>query len=134
MNEGLHCEFFLIRYFPDIVKGEFVNIGVIVRKSPSVRPEGSLVQSQMLVKVNRDWSRVIALDRFADVELLNALADDLELCLTTEGKNSESGSRLLELLRETLSNSIQLSDPMYITGSSLSQELEHLTKMYVETA
>ena len=32
MAERLACEFFLIRYVPDVVKGEFVNIGVLLRE------------------------------------------------------------------------------------------------------
>jgi hypothetical protein len=29
--ERLRCEFALIRYVPDVVKGEFTNIGVVLR-------------------------------------------------------------------------------------------------------
>ena len=33
LPERLPCEFFLIRYVPDVVKGEFVNIGVLLREA-----------------------------------------------------------------------------------------------------
>ncbi len=33
MAERTPCEFFLIRYVPDAVKGEFVNIGVLLREA-----------------------------------------------------------------------------------------------------
>ncbi len=31
--ERFQCEFFLIRYVPDVVKGEFANIGVLLREA-----------------------------------------------------------------------------------------------------
>ena len=33
MAERVQCEFFLIRYVPDVVKGEFANIGVLLREA-----------------------------------------------------------------------------------------------------
>ncbi len=30
MADVKQCEFFLLRYVPDVVKGEFVNIGVVL--------------------------------------------------------------------------------------------------------
>ena len=33
MRDRVPCEFFLLRYVPDVVKGEFVNIGVLLRES-----------------------------------------------------------------------------------------------------
>ena len=38
MRERVQCEFFLIRYVPDVVKGEFVNIGVLLREAGGVVP------------------------------------------------------------------------------------------------
>ena len=43
------CEFFLVRYVPDPVRGEFVNIGVLLREAG-----GSAAQ----VRFTRDWTRV----------------------------------------------------------------------------
>ena len=33
MTERIQCEFFLLRYVPDAVKNEFVNIGVMLREA-----------------------------------------------------------------------------------------------------
>ena len=30
-NATTHCQFFLLRYVPDAVKNEFVNIGLVLR-------------------------------------------------------------------------------------------------------
>ena len=52
MAERKQCEFQLIRYVPDPVKNEFVNIGVLLRA------EGE----QSTLRFTRDWGRVRCLD------------------------------------------------------------------------
>ena len=59
MRERQRCEFSLIRYVPDVVKGEFANIGVILRE------EGG----RAAVRFTRDWSRVRCMDADADTDL-----------------------------------------------------------------
>ncbi len=62
LRERLPCEFFLIRYVPDVVKGEFTNIGVLLREAGAGadRPESAVV------RFTRDWSRVRCMDADAD--------------------------------------------------------------------
>ena len=58
MAERVPCEFFLIRYVPDPVKGEFTNIGVVLRE---IAPAGSSAGTQgsaPRVRFTRDWARV----------------------------------------------------------------------------
>ncbi len=71
MRERLPCEFFLIRYVPDVVKGEFTNIGVVLREAAA--GSGSERLSRSVVRFTRDWSRVRCMDQDADVGLLEAL-------------------------------------------------------------
>ena len=40
MADRIPCEFFLIRYVPDVVKGEFANIGVVLREAGSSSADG----------------------------------------------------------------------------------------------
>ena len=44
MRERIQCEFFLIRYVPDVVKGEFVNIGVLLREAGAVKADSAAVR------------------------------------------------------------------------------------------
>jgi hypothetical protein len=62
MNDRIQCEFFLVRYVPDTVKDEFVNIGVVLREAG--RPETALV------RFTRDWNRVRCVDPEADTGML----------------------------------------------------------------
>ena len=43
MAERVQYEFSLIRYVPDVVKGEFANIGVVLREFPENVPSGGVV-------------------------------------------------------------------------------------------
>ena len=61
MPERVACEFRLIRYVPDPVKGEFANIGVVLRAAGK--------GGQAAVRFTRDWSRVRCLHPDADVEM-----------------------------------------------------------------
>ena len=38
MTDRIQCEFFLLRYVPDAVKNEFVNIGVLLREAGRTAP------------------------------------------------------------------------------------------------
>ncbi len=65
------CEFYLLRYMPDVVKGEFVNIGVVLLEAG----EGEARFTD--VRLTHDWRRVRCLDPDVDIELLEALERDL---------------------------------------------------------
>ena len=74
-TEKQNCKFFLVRYVPDVVKNEFVNIGVVLL------PLAAPVQ----VRFARDWSRLRAMDPAADLEVLDAFAGELQARLAAEG-------------------------------------------------
>lgn len=65
------CEFYLLRYMPDVVKGEFVNIGVVLLEA------GAGEARFTDVRLTHDWRRVRCLDPDVDIELLEALERDL---------------------------------------------------------
>ena len=43
----MQCEFFLIRYVPDAVKGEFANIGVVLREAGRDEPRGGALYARL---------------------------------------------------------------------------------------
>jgi hypothetical protein len=71
MAELKPFEFFLLRYVPDAVKNEFVNIGVVMMEQEA---NGHGFAD---VYFTRDWRRVYCLDAQADVEWLQAMERDL---------------------------------------------------------
>jgi hypothetical protein len=121
LTERLPCEFFLIRYVPDVVKGEFTNIGVLLREAG--RTESAVV------RFTRDWSRVRCMDADADLGLLEALEGEIAERLRMSATDPKP---VLALLEDTLSNSVQISEARASLAESMPAEMEQLMRMYVE--
>jgi hypothetical protein len=124
LAERVQCEFSLIRYVPDVVKGEFANIGVVLREAGRA--------DDATVRFTRDWSRVRCLDPNADVELLESLESEIAERLRGGVDPRVNAKPMLELLEDTLSNSVQLTEMRGTLAESVPAELEQLMRMYVE--
>ena len=118
MPEVKQLEFLLIRYVPDAVKDEFVNIGVMV-----------LDGDEAEVRFTRDWRRVRCLDPAADIEMLEALEVDLRKQLNDGVMDRAT---LLRKLQSYLSNSLQLTEPKGCLTQDPAEELQALARMYLE--
>ena len=127
MRDRVPCEFFLVRYVPDVVKGEFVNIGVLLREA-SAEP-GRVPENR--VRFTRDWSRVRCIDRDADIGLLEDLEQEIGQRLGS-APDAREPKAVLDVLHDTLSNSIQMTDARAALAENLSTEMEQLMRMYVE--
>jgi hypothetical protein len=132
MQPRVPCEFFLVRYVPDIVKGEFVNIGVLLREAnDSSAASESAQRNPMRVRFTRDWSRVRCIDASADLALLEDLEQEIGRRLS-EGPIQREPASLLSVLQASLSNSIQMTEPRAALAENLTTELEQLMRLYVE--
>ena len=120
MNERLPCEFFLIRYVPDVVKGEFTNIGVLLREVGSADTH---------LRFTRDWTRVRCMDANADLGLLESLEAEITGRLLTSKTDFKP---VMQVLEDTLSNSLQITPAHACLAESLPAELEQLMRLYVE--
>lgn len=112
------CEFSLVRYVPDPVKNEFVNIGVVLR--------GQGAEPRAEVRFTRDWSRVRCLDPEADTAMLEGLEEELRLRFASEAEGVLGG------LEDALSNTVQISESKGCLAESLPAEMELLMRLYVE--
>jgi|SRR5579863_263957 len=122
MAERKQLEFFLLRYVPDAVKDEFVNIGVVMME-PGANGSGFAE-----VRFTRDWRRVRCLDPQADVEMLEAIERDIR------GQLGETRDRelLLHRLEDSFSNVIQLSPTKGCLAEDPVREIELLAQLYFE--
>lgn len=120
MADKKQLEFFTLRYVPDAVKDEAVNIGVLLVET------GANGAGFAGVRVTADWSRVRCLDPDADIEWLQALEADLR------GRLAGDRARLLEKLQDALSNSLQLSPPKACLAEDPQEEMARLAEMYLE--
>ncbi|HEV2708927.1 MAG TPA: DUF3037 domain-containing protein [Edaphobacter sp.] len=131
MKQRVPCEFFLIRYVPDVVKGEFTNIGVVLREAGGGASDAAKADSAV-VRFTRDWSRVRCMDADADLGLLEALEGEIAERLRMSAGNPKDPKPVLALLEDTLSNSVQISEARASLAESMPAEMEQLMRMYVE--
>lgn len=122
MNERMQCEFFLVRYVPDTVKNEFVNIGVVLREAG--RPETAHV------RFTKDWSRVRCVDAEADTGMLEALENEVRERLSSGVTETAS---MMKALEDSFSNMLQITEPKACLAESIPAEIEQLSRLYVET-
>ncbi|HWN74591.1 MAG TPA: DUF3037 domain-containing protein [Candidatus Udaeobacter sp.] len=125
----------VLRYTPNLVRDEWVNIGVLVFDPQSGE------RRMRLIEEPEEYARVRRLHPRADEELLRALRDDLDNRFSTaaqlfqgngsgDGKNSIQASadwlKLLGKWDETLSNALQLAPQKGVHADDLDAETERL--------
>jgi hypothetical protein len=126
MPERKQCEFQLIRYVPDMVKNEFVNIGVVLQATGH--------QGTREVRFTKDWSRVRCIDPDADTGMLEALEIEITKRLREEHAGDPTAKPVLALLEDSLSNTVQITEPKAFLAESFPAGLEELLRLYVYTA
>ncbi|HET9790558.1 MAG TPA: DUF3037 domain-containing protein [Candidatus Angelobacter sp.] len=113
------CSFFLLRYVPDAVKNEFVNIGVVLMP-PAGDPE---------LRFTHDWARVRCLDPQADVEMLEAMEADLRSQMRDTHGDRDA---LLRRMQDSFSNALQPSEFKACLAESPVAEADELARIYLE--
>jgi hypothetical protein len=115
------CEFFLIRYVPDAVKGEYTNIGVLLREAGR--------EESARVRFTRDWTRVRCMDADADIGLLEALEGEIDTRLRL---GSADNKPVVAVIEDTFSNSLQMTEAHACLAENMVTEMELLMRLYVE--
>jgi len=132
----------VLRYTPNLVRDEWVNIGVLVFDPQSGE------RRMRLIEEPEEYARVRRLHPRADEELLRALRDDLENRFATatqlfngngngtaerpgNGQASADWMKLLGKWDETLSNALQLAPQKGLHGDDLDAETERLYSDHV---
>ncbi len=121
MNDRQECEFFLVRYVPDPVKNEFVNIGVMLREV--ARPEAAEV------RFTKDWARVRCMDPDADIEMLEAMETEMRRRLSQHDPDLKP---LMTVIDDSFSHLLQLTAPKACLAENVAAEMEQLMRLYVE--
>lgn len=129
-NPERACAYRILRYTPNLVRDEWVNIGVLLFDPATGERRLRLIEEQ------EEYARVRRLHRQADETLLRALRDDLEDRLDSFSRHerAEAGTaaragnwqQLLAKWDETLSNALQLAPQKGIFTDDLDAELERL--------
>src|SRR5208337_5445710 len=133
MADFRQCEFFLLRYVPDVVKGEFVNVGVVLLENG----DGGFTD----VRFTRDWRRARCLDPELDIELLESYESELRRLLESRvpeiinyrGPMSRR-EWLLALMEQSFSGALELAPMSAVLTESPAAELGKLAQAYLESA
>jgi hypothetical protein len=123
VKERLQCEFLLVRYVPDPVKNEFVNIGVILREAaPAETP-------QFTVRFTKDWARVRCVDPDADIEMLEAMETEMRRRLLDQDSGA---SPFMNMMEDSFSHQLQITGPKACLAENMTAGMEELMRLYVE--
>jgi hypothetical protein len=122
MAEKHKLEFFVLRYVPDAVKGEFVNFGVL-----AVSDGGELLE----VRFAKNWDRLLGLDPDADIEVLEALQREMR----SEIGEKWDRAALVRRMEDSFANVVQLSSSMPVLSAELRDaEVETLARALLDSA
>lgn len=113
------CEFYLLRYVPNVVRGEFINIGVLLYDPL----ENRLYPLRLL----ESFRRVRRLHPWADLDVLAGLEKQLESEAAPQG---DALASTLDRLRQ-YSNILEFSEPKAVLTPDPDAELERLYETYV---
>src|SRR6267378_3742379 len=119
------CAYRILRYTPNLVRDEWVNIGVLLFNP------GTGERRLRLIEEQEEFNRVRRLHAQADETLLRALRDDLEdrfQPVSADGSNGGSANwqEVLGKWDDTLSNALQLAPQKGVFAADLDAELERL--------
>jgi Protein of unknown function (DUF3037) len=121
------CAYRILRYTPNLVRDEWVNIGVLLFDPASGERRLRMIEEE------EEYRRVRRLHPGTDELVLRALRDDLEDRFQSEsesasGRNGYTGDwqQLLAKWDETLSNALQLAPQKGVFAGDLDSELERL--------
>jgi len=117
----------ILRYVPDLVRDEWVNIGVLVFNPRTGERRLRLIEEQV------EYNRVRRLHPTVDETVLRALRDDLEdrLDPQTDDGPAISLQKILKKCDETLSNTLQIAPQKGVLADDLDAELERLYSDHV---
>lgn len=110
----------VIRYAPNLIRDEWINIGVLLMDTANGRVVRRLMEEP------EEFARVRRLHPAADQELLRRLPEEFDAQL-------EAGAAAgLARLERTLSNAVQLSPQKGLLAEDLDAELERLYRDHIE--
>jgi hypothetical protein len=121
MAERKPYEFFLLRYVPNVVREEFVNIGLVMTQRGGA---GGFAGSYF----TKNWKRAQWLHPDIDVEMLESIGHDIQ----NRVADVQSLALLLHELNDQYSNAIQISEVRQCLTEDPARELKELASTLVE--
>jgi hypothetical protein len=114
-------DYFLLRYVPNAVRDEFVNIGLVMTESGGEEGFAGL-------HFTKDWRRARRVDPNIDIEVLEALGREVEQRLL----GVKQRATLLHEMMDSYSNLLQISPVRHCLVDDPARELKELAARLVE--
>jgi hypothetical protein len=129
----------VIRYTPNVVRDEWVNIGVILDAAPGGAVPGAVPgnprRQARLIETDGEMARVRRLHPGADIALLRSLGPEFEARLSGNGDGAGgdpgAADAYLRRLEDSLSNALQFSPQKAVLAEDFDSELERLYQAHV---
>jgi len=121
MTDQRKLEYFLLRYVPNVVREEFVNIGLIMTELDT---DSGFAGSHM----TSDWRRARAIDPNIDTEMLEAFGREVARRLSDPNERAA----LLFQMNDSFSNLVQLSPTEHTIAEDPARELNRLASELIE--
>jgi hypothetical protein len=115
------CAYHVVRYQPNLIRDEWVNIGVLLLDPASGRVR------QRWLEEPADFARLRRLHPAADQELLERLPAEFDRQLA-----GTDAAMVLDIFDQTLSNAVQLSPRKGLLARDLDAEIERVFREQVE--
>lgn len=115
------CSYWVVRYTPNLVRDEWLNVGVMLFDPETKRFEARFIEE------NQEFGRIRKLHPNADEAILRGL----ESFFQTDIGGAEDPAARLGKLEETLSNVVELSPRRGLLAQDLAVELERLYQQHV---
>ena len=121
MAELKQLDFYLLRYVPNAVRGEFVNIGLIMIEASEI--------GFAEVRFTQDLRPAERLDPQIDIEVMQAI----ERHIRKQFQEVGTRSIFLKKMEDSFSNLIQLSPKSMVLMEEPAKEIEALASFYFKT-
>jgi Protein of unknown function (DUF3037) len=118
----------VLRYTPNLIRDEWVNIGVLLEQSGGGPHGNPSKRSVKVIEEQSEFARVRRLHPQADEGLLRGLPSEFDAHLRAAPGGAAA---YLEKLGETLSNVLQLSPPRALLADDFDAELDRLYRAHV---
>jgi len=119
----LNCRYRILRYVPNLVRDEWVNVGVLLEEVSPVGSAGSPRREVRLIEEDAEIARVRRLHPGVDQELLRSLQGDFEARLKAPPAEV---SVYLDKLDQTLSNVLQFGPGKGVLTDDFDAELDRI--------
>lgn len=121
---GQACAYRVLRYVPNLLRDEFINIGIVLEEAQGERRGARLIEEQS------ELARLRRLHPEADLDVIRALGSELAARLEGAGPDAAApesvGAGVVAKLEETLSNVLQISPPRGVLAEDFQAELDRL--------